>query len=314
MEQKDHKAKHLGESKMGMRKYNFDFFRILKITVTVSIMLVLLGIFSIFMMFSGKGIGIDFSGGNAITVKFSKSLSIGEIRQIASKSGINFDIVHLPQENKAIFKTKLVEINGKKVSDILDEILLKELTKDGYIMEGIVEIGPRVSSDLKKDATIAFILSAIGIILYLAWRFEKKFGIAAAIATYHDVISIVGLMYLMGYEMDLLILTALLTIAGYSLTDTVVVFDRIRENLRKKVSTNLKEVINISINETLSRTIITSVTTLFSALSLLIFGGEVLRSFSIAITLGVIIGTYSSIFIASPLLISMKLDPKKLKK
>jgi preprotein translocase SecF subunit len=299
---------------MEIRKYNFDFFKVLKITVTVSIILVSIGIFGIFMMFSGKGVGIDFSGGNAITVKFRKQLSIGEIRQIASKSGVNFDIVHLPQENKAIFKTKLVEINGKKVSDILDEVLVRVLTKDGYVMEGIVEIGPRVSSDLKKDATIAFILSAIGIILYLAWRFEKKFGIAAAIATYHDVIAIVGLMYLMGYEMDLLILTALLTIAGYSLTDTVVVFDRIRENLRKKVSTNLKEVINISINKTLRRTIITSVTTLFSSLALLIFGGEVLRSFSIAITLGVIIGTYSSIFIASPLLIAMKLDPKKLKK
>jgi preprotein translocase SecF subunit len=121
-------------------------------------------------------------------------------------------------------------------------------------------------------------------------------------------------MYLMGFEMDLLILTALLTIAGYSLTDTVVVFDRIRENLRKKISTNLKEVLNKSINETLSRTIITSLTTLFSSVALLIFGGEVLRSFAIAITLGVIIGTYSSIFIASPLLVALKLDPKKLKK
>lgn len=299
---------------MGIKKFNINFFKALRPAVIISTILVLIGIYGIIMMFNGKGVGIDFSGGNAITVKFSRKMNIGEIRQLASKTGINFDIAHFPEENKAIFKTKIVEVNGKKVSDILDDVFLKELTKDGYIVEGIVEIGPRVSSDLKKDATIAFILSAIGIILYLAWRFEKKFGVAAAIATYHDVISIVGIMYLLGYEMDLLILTALLTIAGYSLTDTVVVFDRIRENLRKKVSTNLKEVLNISINETLSRTIITSLTTLFSAVALLIFGGEVLRSFSIAITLGVIIGTYSSIFIASPLLIAMKLDPKKLKK
>lgn len=299
---------------MGMKKFNIDFFKALTPAIVISVILVGLGIYGILMMFSGKGVGIDFSGGNAITVKFSKKLAIEEIRQIASKTGINFDIAHLPEENKAIFKTKIVEINGKKVSDILDDVLNTTLSKDGYLVEGIVEIGPRVSSDLKKDAAIAFILSAIGIILYLAWRFEKKFGIAAAIATYHDVIAIVGIMYLLGFEMDLLILTALLTIAGYSLTDTVVVFDRIRENLRKKVSTNLKEVLNKSINETMNRTIITSLTTLFSSVALLIFGGEVLRSFAIAITLGIIIGTYSSIFIASPLLIALKLDPKKIKK
>lgn len=299
---------------MGIKRFNIDFFKALTPAIIISGILVLLGLYGILMMFNGKGIGIDFSGGNAITIKFSKKMAIDEIRQIASKTGINFDITHLPDENKAIFKTKLVEVNGKKVSDILDDVLNATISKDGYVVEGIVEIGPRVSSDLKKDATIAFILSAIGIILYLAWRFEKKFGIAAAIATYHDVIAIVGIMYLMGYEMDLLILTALLTIAGYSLTDTVVVFDRIRENLRKKVSTNLKEVLNISINETMNRTIITSLTTLFSAVALLIFGGEVLRSFAIAITLGILIGTYSSIFIASPLLIAFKLDPKKIKK
>lgn len=299
---------------MGIKRFNINFFKALTPAIIISGILVVLGLYSIMMMFNGKGVGIDFSGGNAITIKFSKKMAIDEIRQIASKTGINFDITHLPEENKAIFKTKLVEVNGKKVSDILDDVLTANISKNGYVVEGIVEIGPRVSSDLKKDATIAFILSAIGIILYLAWRFEKKFGIAAAIATYHDVIAIVGIMYLMGYEMDLLILTALLTIAGYSLTDTVVVFDRIRENLRKKVSTNLKEVLNISINETMNRTIITSLTTLFSAVALLIFGGEVLRSFAIAITLGILIGTYSSIFIASPLLIALKLDPKKIKK
>lgn len=299
---------------MGIKRFNIDFFKALTPAIIISGILVVLGLYSIMMMFNGKGVGIDFSGGNAITIKFSKKMAIDEIRQISSKTGINFDITHLPEENKAIFKTKLVEVNGKKVSDILDDVLTANISKNGYVVEGIVEIGPRVSSDLKKDATIAFILSAIGIILYLAWRFEKKFGIAAAIATYHDVIAIVGIMYLMGYEMDLLILTALLTIAGYSLTDTVVVFDRIRENLRKKVSTNLKEVLNISINETMNRTIITSLTTLFSAVALLIFGGEVLRSFAIAITLGILIGTYSSIFIASPLLIALKLDPKKIKK
>lgn len=299
---------------MAVKKFNIDFFKYLKITLIISAILILLGLYALAMMWSGKKVGIDFKGGNAITVKFNKNLSLAEIRALAGKTGVNFEIAHFPNENKAIFKTKEVFVGGKKVSDVVDATFSAQLGKDGYLIEGITEIGPRVGAELKKDATISFILSAIGIILYLAWRFEKKFGIAAAIATYHDVIAIVGIMYLLGYEMDLLILTALLTIAGYSLTDTVVVFDRIRENLRKRGSTNLKETITQSINEVMNRTIITSLTTLLASGSLLFFGGEVLRAFSLAITLGVIIGTYSSIFIASPLLVFMKLDPKRLKK
>jgi len=299
---------------MAMKKYNIDFFKYLKVSLTISAVLVGLGIFALAMMWTGKNVGIDFKGGNAITVKFNQKLSLSEIRTLASKTGINFEIAHFPDENKAIFKTKLIEVGGKKVSDVIDAVFTSQLGKEKFIIEGITEIGPRVGSELKKDATIAFILSAIGIIIYLAWRFEKKFGIAAAIATYHDVLAIVGIMYLLGYEMDLMILTALLTVAGYSLTDTVVVFDRIRENLQKKGVSNLKESISTSINEVLSRTIITSLTTLIASASLLFLGGEVLRAFSLAITLGVIIGTYSSIFIASPILIFLKLDPKRLKK
>ncbi len=299
---------------MAMKKFNIDFFKYLKVTLTISGVLVVVGLFALAMMLSGKNVGIDFKGGNAIAVKFNQKLSLAEIRTLASKTGVNFEIAHFPDENKAIFKTKLVEVGGKKISDVIDSTFSEQLGKEKYLIEGITEIGSRVGAELKKDATIAFILSAIGIIIYLAWRFEKKFGIAAAVATYHDVIAIVGIMYLMGYEMDLMILTALLTIAGYSLTDTVVVFDRIRENLRKKGVSNLKESINLSINEVLSRTIITSLTTLIASASLLMLGGEVLRAFSLAITLGVIIGTYSSIFIASPILMFLKLDPKKLKK
>lgn len=296
------------------KKYNIDFFKYLKFSLTISGVLIALGIFAVVMMWSGKNVGIDFKGGNAVTVTFKKKLSLSEIRTLSGKTGINFEIAHFPEESKAIFKTKLVEVNGKKVSNIIDEVFTKEVGKDSFAIEGITEIGPRVGAELKKDATIAFILSALGIIIYLAWRFEKKFGVAAAAATYHDVIAIVGIMYLLGYEMDLMILTALLTVAGYSLTDTVVVFDRIRENLRKKGISNLKDSISVSINEVLNRTIITSITTLIAAGSLLVLGGDVLRAFSLAIFLGVIIGTYSSIFIASPILIFLKLDPKKLKK
>ncbi len=299
---------------MKIKKYNIDFFRYLKFSMAFSFVLAGLGLFALVMMWSGKNVGIDFKGGNAVTVKFNKKMSLSDIRTLSGKTGVNFEIAHFPDENKAVLKTKVVEIGGKKVSDVIDSVFTSELGKENFVIEGITEIGPRVGEELKKDATIAFILSAIGIIIYLAWRFEKKFGLAAAIATYHDVLAIVGIMYLLGYEMDLMILTALLTVAGYSLTDTVVVFDRIRENLRKKGVSNLKESISSSINEVLNRTVITSLTTLIASGSLLFLGGEVLRAFSLAITLGVIIGTYSSIFIASPILIFLKLDPKKLKK
>jgi preprotein translocase subunit SecF len=299
---------------MNIRKFNIDFFKYVKLTATVSFIFVIGGLIAGVMMWNGKNVGIDFKGGNAITVKFNKKLSIGEIRTLSEKSGISFDIAHFPDVDKAILKTQLVDVGGKKVSNIIEEVYAKELGKDGYLIEGIVEIGPKVGNELKKDATIAFLLSAVGIILYLAWRFEWKFGLAAAIATYHDVIAMVAFMFFLGYEMDLMILTALLTIAGYSLTDTVVVFDRIRENLRKKGVADPKGTINFSINEVLSRTIITSLTTLLAAVAILIFGGEVLRSFALAISVGIVVGTYSSIFIASPLLVAFKLDPRKLKK
>jgi preprotein translocase SecF subunit len=144
-------------------------------------------------------------------------------------------------------------------------------------------------------------VSALAIIVYLAWRFEFKFGVAAAIATFHDVGALLGIFFVLGREMDLLFITALLTIAGYSLTDTVVVFDRIRENIRLRKKTTFSETINLSVNEVLSRTIVTSLTVFLTCLSLLFFGGVVLKEFALALTIGVIVGTYSSIFVASPI-------------
>jgi preprotein translocase SecF subunit len=153
---------------------------------------------------------------------------------------------------------------------------------------------------LRQDAALALLISALAIILYIAWRFEFKFGVAAAIATFHDVFAIVGIFWVLGIEMDLLFITALLTIGGYSLTDTVVVFDRVRENIRLRKMKTFSETINLSVNEVLSRTIITSLTTFLATVSLLAFGGIVLRDFALALTMGIAIGTYSSVFIASP--------------
>ncbi|MBF8259601.1 MAG: secF, partial [Actinobacteria bacterium] len=153
----------------------------------------------------------------------------------------------------------------------------------------------------RSDAILALAISALAIIAYLAWRFEFKFGVAAAIATYHDVVALTGIFYLLGREIDLLFITALLTIGGYSLTDTVVVFDRIRENIRLRKRGTLSETINLSVNEVLSRTVVTSLTVFLTCIALLFFGGIVLREFALALTIGVVVGTYSSIFVASPI-------------
>ncbi|MCK5287150.1 MAG: protein translocase subunit SecF, partial [Thermodesulfovibrionia bacterium] len=161
------------------------------------------------------------------------------------------------------------------------------------------EIGPKVGSRLRRDAMWAIIAAIIGILIYIGWRFRFRYSIGATLATFHDVLAVFGIFYLMNKEINLILISALLMIAGYSLTDTVVVFDRIRENMRKKRKESSYEVINKSINEVLSRTIITSVTTFFAACALFILGGGVIHDFAFAIMLGIIIGTYSSVFVAS---------------
>ena len=168
-------------------------------------------------------------------------------------------------------------------------------------MDSTTEIGPKVGKSLQHDTLIAVIISAIGMILYIAWRFEFSFGVAACIATYHDVLVVLGVFFVLGKEVNLLLVTALLTLGGYSLTDTVVVYDRIRENLRLRTKDPLDVVMNGSINEVLSRTIVTSSTVFLVCLALFFFGGEVLHDFSFALLIGVVVGTYSSVFVASPI-------------
>jgi preprotein translocase SecF subunit len=173
-----------------------------------------------------------------------------------------------------------------------------------------VEIGPKVGKTLRDDALIAVIVSAIGMIVYIAWRFEFSFGVAAAIATFHDVFAVLGIFFVLGKEVNLLLITALLTLAGYSLTDTVVVYDRIRENLRLRPKDFLGDVINSSINEVLSRTIVTSSTVFLVVVALFFFGGEVIHDFSFALLIGVVVGTYSSIFVASPVVFEWRKGKK----
>jgi len=225
-----------------------------------------------------------------------------QVRKVVTAGGFpEASLQSVPEENIYIIKVSAKGEEEKMVGEKVVGLLRQGFPSNPQTVESIAEIGPAIGKKLRTDALFALAVSATAIILYLAWRFEFKFGVAAALATFHDVIMLVAIFYLLGREMDLLFITALLTIGGYSLTDTVVVFDRIRENIRLRKRNTFSETINLSVNEVLSRTVITSLTTFMACMALLLFGGIVLKDFSLALALGIIIGTYSSVFVASPI-------------
>ena len=224
------------------------------------------------------------------------------MRKAFEQEGLkDFDLQDLPTENKILIRFKKGEIGG--FSEKIINILKNKFPANKFVVDSTTEIGPKVGSKLRNDAIIAIIVATLGILIYVAFRFQFKFGIGATIATFHDVLAVLGIFFILGKEINLILITALLTIAGYSLTDTVVVFDRIRENFRLRHKEPIVSVMNLSVNEVLSRTIITSTTVLLTSAALFFFGGEVLHDFSLAMILGVIIGTYSSIFVASPIVL-----------
>jgi SecD/SecF fusion protein len=221
--------------------------------------------------------------------------------------GINLQEVE--NENRLIIKVKKSEAVVANLSDQVNDLLEKELGDKGFVLESQSEIGSSVSAILRNKAIQAILISLAGVIVYLAFRFDLGFGLAAAIATFHDVLVVLGICWLLNVEITLLIVTALLTLAGYSLNDSVVVFDRIRENMKKMENFRLTNtVLNNSVNQVISRTIVTSLTSAMVLLALFLFGGSVIHDFSFALLIGVLIGTYSSIFIASPLLTFWKRD------
>lgn len=274
----------------------------------VSSILFILGLIAVLSIPLGRAnLGIDFAGGVAIQLKFDKPFKINEMRRLLEEGGFkDADLQEFTEGNKLFIRLKTTEGNLRNISNGIKAVFLEKLPDNTFAIDSIAEVGPTVGKKLQKDAVLAIAIALLGILLYVAWRFEFKFGVAAVIATSHDVLAVLGLYYIAGKEINLLTITALLTLAGYSLTDTVVVFDRIRENLRKRAKEGLEALINRSINEVLRRTIVTSVTTLLVLLSLIYFGGEVIHDFSLALFLGVLIGTYSSVFVASPLLLIWK--------
>ena len=278
---------------------NFDFLKYKKFFILVSASLVF---FSFILIFSkGLNLGVDFKGGTTIEIRLEKKMDIEKIRNSLSKSKINnFSVKEFGTANDLLIYTD----NSISPSDIKN-FLEKDL-KEKITIRKIETVGPKVGSELIKSAIYSVLLCLIAIFLYLWFRFEWQFSIGGIVALFHDLIITVGVFALLGLQFDLSIIAALLTILGYSINDTVIIYDRIRENLKKDSSSELSILINESLNNTLSRTLKTSGTTLLSIVAVLIFGGEVLRGFAFAITFGIIVGTYSSIYIAAPILMSFK--------
>jgi preprotein translocase subunit SecF len=215
----------------------------------------------------------------------------------------NAEIQEFVNDNKLLIRVKAGTTIEEKIADRIVAAFRKDFPDNSFVVESSTEIGPTIGQKLQQDALIAILISFVGIIIYIAARFEFRFGIAAAVSTFHDVLAVLGTLYILDKEITLLVVTALLTLAGYSLTDTVVVFDRIRENLKTRRRDQIATVINTAINQVLSRTIVTSLTVVLVLIPLTVGGGEVLHDFSLALLWGVIIGTYSSVFVASPLLV-----------
>lgn len=285
-----------------LHKTNIDFMGWKKISFTISGILILLGIIGLIQIGRGKAnLGIDFVGGTTVQLGFKERIPLDKARTALEKNGFEGASVQEVGETGNRILIKVRESEG--TSDKIQTLFNKEFPNNPFEVISIEEIGPVIGQALQRDALIAITVSLIAIIFYVALRFEFKFGVSAAIATGHDVLAVLGIFYILNWEINLLIVTALLTLAGYSLTDTVVVFDRIRENLKRSKREPLPKLVNTSINEVLSRTIITSLTVVLVLIPLVLFGGDVLHSFSVALLMGVIIGTYSSIFVASPLLV-----------
>ncbi|MBJ6751161.1 protein translocase subunit SecF [Geomonas anaerohicana] len=283
-----------------LKKTNIDFIGMRKISFIASGIMAIIGILGIIAIARGTAnMGIDFSGGTEMQIKFAQAATTQSIRDALAKAGVKeVELQEITGGNQVL--VKMHKSTGKSADQVADA-LKAGIPGNTFTVESSTEIGPSIGEKLKQDTLVAVALSMLGIILYIAWRFDFKFGVGAVVATMHDVLAMIAVFYVMHREVNILFITAVLTIAGYSLTDTVVVFDRIRENMHKSLKDPMITIFNKSINETLSRTIITSVTTFLAAVSLFLFGGEVIHDFAFALVVGVVVATYSSIFVASPI-------------
>ncbi len=290
------------------QKYNFMGKR--KWAMTLSIILILMGIISLFVR--GLNFGIDFTGGTLVEVGYQQEADLNQIRQSLVANGFNDASVQYFGNNKDV----LIRLAPRKETGKhkLSEQILAALQADNANLDlrRVEFVGPQVGEELKEQGGLAVLYALFGILIYVGFRFEYRFAIASIIALIHDVLITVGIFSITGMEFNLTILAAILAVIGYSLNDTIVVFDRIRENFRLLRHDASAAIINISLNETLSRTIVTSLTTLLVLLSLVIFGGKIIFGFAVALIIGVVVGTYSSIYVASSALLTMGISKEDL--
>ena len=294
-------------------KYNFNFVNYFKKFNLVSLILVLLSLF--FVLFKGLNYGIDFKGGTLIEIRVQNNdIRVSDIRNSLNKLNLgDVNVKNFGEKSDFLIKIeKKLKNNDSLISEIktsLDQDLNEEVN-----YRRVESVGPKVSAELLRSGVISIGLALLMMLFYIWFRFEWQFSLGSIIALFHDVIITLGIFSLLSIEINLSIVAAVLTIVGYSMNDTVVIYDRIRENLSKFNKLEIDQVSNLSVNETLSRTLITSVTTLLALFSIFILGGEILKGFSFAMILGVIIGTYSSIFVASPVLRYLRVSSKTLEK
>jgi preprotein translocase SecF subunit len=266
---------------------------------------------SILLLFiKGLNFGVDFKGGTLIELRTTDNeINVTTLRKSFNKMNLgDVNVKKFGKDNDYLIKFEKKDIEPNTIEKI--KIDLTNLIGDTFNFRRVENVGPKVSSELLKSGMIAILVSLAAMLFYIWIRFEWQFSLGAILALFHDIIITLGFFSLFSLEINLSIVAAVLTIVGYSMNDTVVIFDRVRENLRKFSDIKIYELTNISINETLSRTIITSVTTLLALLSIYIFGGEILKGFSLAMILGVIFGTYSSIYIANPVLVRLRVSQK----
>ena len=296
-----------------MEKNNIPFNLFYKKFNYLSLSLIFVSI--LFLLFKGLNYGVDFKGGTLIELRTNdNTIRISDLR----KSFTNMNLGDVSVKNFGNDNDFIVKFEKKEnLEENFIENLKNELKKDlgnSFNFRRVESVGPKVSSELLKSGILAILLSLGAMLIYIWIRFEWQFSLGAIAAIFHDVIITLGFFSILNLEINLSIVAAVLTIVGYSMNDTVVIFDRVRENLKKFSDIKIYDLTNISINETLSRTIITSATTLLALLSIFIFGGEILKGFSFAMILGVIIGTYSSIYIANPILVMLKVSQKTILK
>ena len=288
------------------RVTEFDFMAKKTMAVTLSCAVILIGLISI-VFHGGLRYGIDFAGGTLVQLKFKNPPIIEEVRDgLRSIDLGDSTIQEFGSKNHLLIRVERSEGKLEEIGTKIKNSLIGRYEADSIVVERVEMVGPKVGKDLREKAILSIIYAIIGIVIYISWRFEFQYAVAAIIALIHDVLVTMGVFSLADKEFTLVIVAAFLTIIGYSLNDTIVVFDRIRENMRRKGKTSLKDIINTSINQTLSRTILTSGTTLLVVVSLFFLGGEIIHDFSFALMIGVLVGTYSSIFIASVFLVYWK--------